>query len=140
MKKRSGLKKRTVITLTESKGQVLINTGQDPSKIGKLLYGNFQSKETYFALFNENSEDIPPTVYVSKGHTQQSSKPGTYVFIFKASSPKSAESKAKKEARKRYIKHFDYSETTSNITINVQSNIPENSSRKQQRMLVRKTK
>jgi len=138
--KRVGLKKRTVVTLSESRGQVLINTGQNPNKIGRLSLDNFQNKEDYHALVQETNDGRYPRIYVSKGRTQHVSKPGIHVLIFKASSPKSAQSIAKKEARKRYLKHFNYSETTSNIFIDVQSDISENIKTKEQRKLAREAK
>lgn len=138
--KRTGLKKRTVITLHDSIDYKLVNTHQNPKKLGRLSFGNFQNKEDYFALVQETIDGRPPVVYVSKGRTQHIPRPGIHVLIFKASSPKSAQSIAKKEARRRYLKQFNYSETTSTFFINVQSNISEDIKTKEQRKLARKAK
>lgn len=92
--------------IEDCKDVVLINTNQNPKKIGSLELPVSQQKEDYFATIIENKESSKITLLIQKGTSKDLN-----VFKTKASSWESARSKAVKEARKKYPKfkiHVDY--------------------------------
>lgn len=107
--------------IEDLKDVVIINTNQNPKKIGRIRYPNPQQKDNYYAVIQESKTDLPK-ISLFKGTTKDSSSNGLYIFPIKASSPASATSQAIKEARKRYVRYHQLSPNLSNLQIYVDYN------------------
>lgn len=107
--------------IEDCKDIIIINTNQNPKKIGSLVIPKSQQKEDFFAIINEGKDKMLPVIYLSKGTTKDTTVPSIYVFRIKASSPASAKSQAIKEARKRYLRYNNLNLTTSNLNIHAKT-------------------
>ena len=100
--------------IEDYKDAVIINTNQNPKKIGSLVIPKSQLKEDFFATINQSEDLILPVISLSKETSKDQN-----VFRIKASSLASAQSKAIKEFRKRYLRYNNLNLTTSNLHFHV---------------------
>ncbi len=107
--------------IEDLKDVVIINTNQDPKKIGCLELPIKQQKDNYYAVIEESKTNLPK-ISLFKGITKDISNDRIYIFPIKASSQASATSKAIKEARKRYIRYHQLHPNLSNLKIYVDYN------------------
>ncbi len=100
---------------------IIINTNQNPKRIGRLELPKSQKKDDYYAVIKEADNELP-RIYLSKGSTNEQSQVGSFIYRIKASSRDSANAQSIKEARRRYIRYNKLNVSTSNLNIYVDSN------------------